>query len=56
MCSRLPIEIVDLLEERSDPDFDYVAELRALEQLYREEFRQQPGAPSLRGPADVVKA
>lgn len=40
---RFDFEIIDLLKERDDPDFDYAAELRALEQLYREEF-QQPGA------------
>ncbi|OWW22279.1 hypothetical protein AYR66_25045 [Noviherbaspirillum denitrificans] len=41
---RFDFEIVDLLKEKDDPDFDYASELRALEQLYREEFQQQPGA------------
>lgn len=40
---RLHFEIVDFLEENDDPGFDYGAELRALEQLYREEFEQQLG-------------
>ena len=41
---RFDFEIVDLLKEKDDPDFDYDAELRALEQLYHEEFQQQLGA------------
>lgn len=33
-------EVLDLLKERKDlPDFDYAGELRALEQLYREELQ-----------------
>jgi hypothetical protein len=40
---RFDFEIVDLLEERKDADFDYVEELRALEQLYREQYEQQAG-------------
>lgn len=31
-------EVIELLKERDDPDFDYAAELRMLEQLYREEL------------------
>lgn len=38
-------EVLELLEEHSDPDFDYAAELRALEQLYREEFAAEGAAP-----------
>ena len=41
---RFDFEIVDLLEEKDDPEYDYGAELRALEQLYREELGQQSGA------------
>lgn len=41
---RFDFEIVDLLKEKDDPDFDYGAELLVLEQLYREEFQQQSGA------------
>lgn len=41
---RFEFEIVDLLKEKEDPDFNYAEELRALEQLYREEFEKQPGA------------
>jgi hypothetical protein len=36
---RFDFEIVDFLKEKDDPDFDYGAELRMLEQLYREEFQ-----------------
>ena len=31
-------EVIELLKERADPDFDYAGELRMLEQLYREEL------------------
>lgn len=35
---RVTFETVELLKERDTPDFDYGAELRMLEQLYREEL------------------
>lgn len=41
---RFDFEIVELLKEREDPNFDYAEELRVLEQLYREQYEQQPGA------------
>lgn len=34
-------EIVDLLKERADPDFNYAEELRALEQFFREEYEKE---------------
>jgi hypothetical protein len=40
---RFDFEIVELLKEREARDFDYIEELRTLEQLYREEFNQQVG-------------
>lgn len=40
---RFDFEIVELLKEREDRNFDYIAELRTLEQLYREEFNQLVG-------------
>lgn len=36
--SGIRFEVLALLEERIDPAFDYLAELRALEALYREEL------------------
>jgi len=41
---RFDFEIVELLKEREDPAFDYVAELHTLEQIYREQYAQQAGA------------
>jgi hypothetical protein len=41
---RFDFEIVELLKEREDANFDYVEELRVLEQLYREQYEQQAGA------------
>lgn len=38
---RFDFEIVELLDEREDPDFDYVEELSTLEQIYREQFGHQ---------------
>ncbi len=43
-AGRFDFEIVDLLPQKEDPAFDYAAELRMLEQLYREELEQAPGA------------
>jgi hypothetical protein len=39
-AERITFEVLALVQERSDPDFDYASELRALEELYREEFAQ----------------
>lgn len=41
---RFDFEIVELLKERDDPNFDYEEELRTLEQLYREQYEQQARA------------
>lgn len=40
---RFIFEILVLLKENDDPEFNYAEELRALEQLYREEFKQREG-------------
>ena len=32
----LAFAVLDLVKERDDPDFDYAAELKALEQIHRE--------------------
>ena len=32
----LAFDVLDLVKERDDPDFDYAAELKALEQIHRE--------------------
>jgi hypothetical protein len=40
---RFDFEIVELLKEREDSNFDYVEELRTLEQIYREQYEQQAG-------------
>ena len=37
-AERVSIETIELLKQRDDPAFDYAAELRVLEQLYREEL------------------
>lgn len=42
-AERFEFEILDLLKERDDPDFNYGDELRALEQLYREELENESG-------------
>ena len=36
--ARFSFEVVELVKERSDPDFDYAAELELLEQLHRAEL------------------
>lgn len=41
---RFDFEIIELLKEREDSNFDYVEELRTLEQIYREQYEQQTGA------------
>ncbi|TCS38013.1 hypothetical protein EDC30_103305 [Paucimonas lemoignei] len=41
---RFEFELVELLKEREDSNFDYGEELRTLEQLYREQYEQQAGA------------
>jgi hypothetical protein len=41
---RFDFEIVELLKEREDSNFDYAEELRMLEQIYREHYEQQAGA------------
>jgi hypothetical protein len=40
--ARFTFEVLAMVKERSDPDFDYVAELRLLEQLYRAELCGEP--------------
>lgn len=40
-AQRVTFEILDMVKERSDPDFDYAEELRTLEQLYRDELEKQ---------------
>ncbi|HJV88176.1 MAG TPA: GIY-YIG nuclease family protein [Noviherbaspirillum sp.] len=42
---RFAFDIVDLLKERDDPNFDYAKEMQELEQFYREELETTPGAP-----------
>jgi hypothetical protein len=37
---RFTFEIAALIKENDDPGFDYLMELRLLEQLYREEFER----------------
>jgi len=39
---RISFEVLELLKQREDPAFDHAAELRALEQLYREELQRPP--------------
>ena len=34
-AERISFEVLEMVKERSDPDFDYAAELRALEELHR---------------------
>lgn len=41
---RFDFEVIELLKEREDPNFNYVEELHTLEQLYREQYEQQTGA------------
>ena len=41
-AERFSFEVIELLKQREDPAFDHAAELRALEQLYREELQQAP--------------
>jgi hypothetical protein len=41
---RFEFQVIDLLKKKEDSGFDYVAELRELEQLYRDEFEQLKGA------------
>ena len=36
--ARFRFEVVELMKERSDPEFDYAAELKLLEQLHRAEL------------------
>ncbi len=36
--TRFSFEVLDLVKERSDPDFDYQEELRTLLQFYRDEL------------------
>ncbi|HWI83625.1 GIY-YIG nuclease family protein [Ramlibacter sp.] len=36
--ARFSFEVLELVQQRSDPAFDYAEELRVLEQLYREEL------------------
>ncbi|NML44869.1 GIY-YIG nuclease family protein [Ramlibacter sp. G-1-2-2] len=40
---RFSFEVVELLKERADPDFDYASELKALEQIHRELLAQAGG-------------
>lgn len=40
---RFDIEIVELLKEREESNFNYGEELRTLEQIYREQYEQQAG-------------
>ncbi|MDB5797108.1 MAG: ArsR family transcriptional regulator [Paucimonas sp.] len=42
--TRFDFEVVELLEEREDSNFDYVVELRTLEQIYREQYQLEAGA------------
>lgn len=39
--SAFVFEVLDLVEERTDPGFDYSAELRALEEIHRSELRAE---------------
>jgi hypothetical protein len=39
---RFSFEVIELLKQHEDPAFDHAAELRALEQLYREDLQQAP--------------
>lgn len=43
--ARFSFEVLDLVKERADPDFDYDEELRMLLQLHREELGCEPQAP-----------
>jgi hypothetical protein len=36
--ARFSFEVLELVKQREDPDFDYAAELRLLEDLHREEL------------------
>jgi hypothetical protein len=36
--ARFSFEVLEMVKERREPDFDYAAELRLLEQLYRAEL------------------
>lgn len=37
-AERITFEVLEMVKERTDPAFDYAAELRALEQLHRDEL------------------
>jgi hypothetical protein len=39
--SRLVFQIVEMVRQRAEPDFDYTEELRLLECLHREELRKE---------------
>jgi hypothetical protein len=41
---RFSFEVLELVKERSDPAFDYAAELRALEELHRAMLADEPAA------------
>jgi hypothetical protein len=38
---RFAFDVLELVRERSEPDFDYAAELRVLEELHREELARE---------------
>ena len=42
-AQRFTFEIIDLLKQHADPNFDYPNELRLLEQLYQAEFGNDAG-------------
>lgn len=41
---RFVFEVLELVKERADPDFDYAGELKALEALHREALAEAAGA------------
>lgn len=43
-AARFAFEVIELVKERSAPDFDYAAELRLLQELHEAELAQQGGA------------
>lgn len=44
-AERFSFEVVELVKQRDDPAFDYGAELRALEELHREELEGKGAQP-----------
>ncbi len=40
-AERFVFEVLELIRERAEPDFDYMSELKALEELHRESLAEE---------------